>query len=234
MCVRYTLGAEEKEILKAHPYQIIGEYQPNYNLAPTNLGVIITADEPDILQHMRFGIVPYWAKSLKLTYDTWNIRSEDVLESKMYGPLIRNHKTCLIIADGFYEWFNAKPERLPYRFTTERKTFCFAGLWSEWQDPETKEKFRSFGIMITEANKTVAEIHYEKPRMPVILPRNLERTWLNKSISPTELLTLCVPYPDSLMKRTRVDKRVNSVNKKDKPNNDAGLIFPLNTKLRFK
>ena len=68
------------------------------------LSYTLSADKPDILQYMRFGIVPYWAKSLKLTYDAWNIRSENILESKIYRPLIRNHKTCLIIANGFYEW----------------------------------------------------------------------------------------------------------------------------------
>lgn len=83
--------------------------------------------------------------------------------------------------------------------------------------------------MITDANKTLAEIHYKKGRMPVIFPRNLEKSWLNKSISPTELLKLCIRYTDSLRKRTRVDKRVNSVNRKNKPNNNAGLILPLNT-----
>lgn len=147
----------------------------------------------------------------------------------MYGPLIRNHKTCLIIGDGFYEWYNAKPERLPYHFTTERNTFCFAGLWSEWQDPETKEKFRSFGIMTNEANKMVAEIHYENPRMPVILKKKDEQIWINKKLSPTQLLTLCVPFPDEEMTMTRVSTRINKVHRKDKPNNDIGLILPLNT-----
>lgn len=229
MCVRYTLSAEDKEILKAHPLKLVGEWKPHFNLAPTLLGLVITADEPDIIQHMRFGIVPYWAKDLKLTYDTWNIRSEDVLTSRMFRPLLVNQKTCLIIADGFYEWFDAKPERQPWHFTTERKTFCFAGLWSQWEDPETKERFRTYGIMTTVANRTVAEIHYQKQRMPVILPRNREKAWLDKGILPSDKLAMCVPYPDSLMKRTRVSKRVNTVHRKDRPNNDIGLVLPLNT-----
>ncbi|KQC02115.1 SOS response-associated peptidase [Pedobacter sp. Hv1] len=229
MCVRYTLSADDKEILNAHPLKLVGEWEPHFNLAPTLKGLVITSDEPEIIQHMRFGIVPYWAESLALTYDTWNIRSEDVLTSRMYRPLIVNHKTCLIIADGFYEWFNAKPEKLPWWFTTKRKTFCFAGLWSEWKDPETNEKHRSYGIMTTVANKMLAEIHYEKPRMPVILPRNREKMWIDKNISPAQLLTLCVPYPDSEMKKTRVSIRVNRVDRTDKPNNDIGLIMPLNT-----
>lgn len=231
MCVRYTLTAEHKEILRAHPLTIVGEkWEPHYNIAPTLKGLVITADQPDIIQHMRFGIVPYWADSLVLKYDTWNIRSEDVLTSKMYRPLLVNHKTCLIIADGFYEWFNAKPEKLPWRFTLKhRKTFCFAGLWSEWVDPETKVAFRTCGIMTTAANQMVAEIHYENPRMPVILQKKDEAIWINKKLSPTQLLTLCVPFPDEQMSKTRVSTRINKVHRKDRPNNDVGLIFPLNT-----
>lgn len=231
MCVRYTLTAEHKEILRSHPLTLVGDkWEPHYNIAPTLKGLVITADEPKLIQYMRFGIVPYWAESLVLKFDTWNIRSEEVMEKKMYRPLMVHQKTCLIIADGFYEWFNAKPEKLPYRFTVKnRKTFCFAGLWSEWVDPETKEAFRTCGIMTTVANKMVAEVHYEKPRMPVILDKNGENMWLNKYLSPTEKLKLCVPFPDELMTKTRVSTRVNKVHKKDKPNNDEGLILPLNT-----
>jgi putative SOS response-associated peptidase YedK len=73
-------------------------------LAITQNGLVITADEPDVIQQMGFGIVPHFADSLKLTRDTWNIKSETALESKLWGPLIRKHKTCLVMADSFYEW----------------------------------------------------------------------------------------------------------------------------------
>lgn len=230
MCARYTLTAEQKEILRSYPFQFTGEYQPDGNIAITDDGFVITSDDPEIVQSMSFGIVPYWAKSTDLKYDTWNIRSEEVLEKATFATLLKNHKTCLIIADGFYE-FEKLPDgtKQPWRFTvTGRKTFLMAGLWSEWVNPETKETFRSFGIMTTEANKMVAKIH-EKKRMPVILPRSLEKRWINKSLPPEELLKLCVTFPDSLMTAYKVSKKVNTVSRKRKPNKGIDLAKPMNT-----
>lgn len=230
MCARYTLTAEEKEILKAHPYEIQGEWIPNYNLAITQKGLIITADEPEIIQQMSFGIVPYFADSLKLTRDTWNIKSETALESKLWGPLLRKQKTCLVIADSFYEWKEiGKGDKQPYRFTMkDRKLFCFAGLWSQWIDPETNEKFRTYGILTTEANTLVGEIHAKK-RMPVILTSDEESIWLDKLQSLEMRMSLLDAYPDQSMNRVQVSKRVNSVSTLKKPNNDADLLIPLNT-----
>lgn len=230
MCARYTLTAEEKEILKNHPHQIQGEWTPNYNLAITQMGLVITADEPDVIQQMSFGIVPYFAESLKLTRDTWNIKSETALESKLWGPLIRKHKTCLVMADGFYEWKEmGKGDKQPYRFTVkDRKMFCFAGLWSQWVDPETNEKFRTYGILTTVANPLVAEIH-SKQRMPVILTKAEEEIWLSKTLSIDSKMTVLDPFPQELMKRVKVSQRVNAVSTLKKPNNDPDLLLPLNT-----
>lgn len=228
MCARYTLTAEHKEILKNNPLKLTGDYQPDANIAITDTGLVITADEPVIIQSMYFGLIPHNATSRKLSYDTWNIRSETVMEKPTFRSLLAHHKTCLIIADSFYEWKDIDGDKQPYRFVTERSTFCFAGLWSQWIDPITKAQIRTFGIMTTEANETVAEVHAKK-RMPVILPRNLELKWLNQNLSPLELLEFCKPYPDNLMNKYRVSNKVNAVSKKDKPNKGIDLTKPLNT-----
>lgn len=230
MCARYTLTAEEKEILKAHPHELQGEWNPNYNLAITQLGLVITADEPDTIQQMRFGIVPHTAESMKLSFDSWNIRSESALETKSWRPLLVHHKTCLVIADSFYEWKElGKGDKQPYRFTLkDRKLFCFAGLWSQWIDPETKEKFRTYGILTTGANDLVAEIHSKK-RMPVILSRAEEEIWLSKVLPIETKMTVLDTFPAELMSRVKVSKRVNSVSTLKKPNNDSDLLLPLNT-----
>jgi len=230
MCARYTLTAEEKEILKTHPHQIQGEWTPNYNLAITQKGLVITADEPELIQQMSFGIVPYFAEDLKLTRDTWNIKSETAMASNLWRPLLIHHKTCLVMADSFYEWKElGKGDKQPYRFTVkDRKLFCFAGLWSQWVDPETKEKFRTYGILTTEANPLVAEIHSRK-RMPVILTKPEEEIWLSKTLPLDTKMTVLDTFPQELMNRVKVSKRVNAVSTLKKPNNDSDLLLPLNT-----
>ena len=55
MCARYTLTKKEKDLVKALEVIIPDDYAPNFNLAPTQNGLVITADEPGIAQNMHFG-----------------------------------------------------------------------------------------------------------------------------------------------------------------------------------
>lgn len=224
MCARYTLTAEEKEILKGNKYTLVGQYTPDPNIAVTEQGLVITSDEPDIVQVMNFGIIPRDNETPALSYDTWNIRSEEVMDKYTYRPLMEERRTCLILADGFYEPEHVGPgDTRPWRFLTERKIFCIAGLWDEWIDPVSGEVHRTFGMMTCRANKTVGEVH-DTGRMVVILPQAWEDLWLDKKRSIADLLALCVPYPDSKMNRYRVSKRANAVSTKAKPNKDMGLL----------
>jgi putative SOS response-associated peptidase YedK len=119
MCARYTLTKKEKDLAKALEVIIPADYAPNFNLAPTQNGLVITADEPDAAQHMHFGLVPYWAENTKLNISTLNARSEEAMSKK----------TCLVIADGFYEWDRKTGKSIPWRFVLkDRDIFCFAGL----------------------------------------------------------------------------------------------------------
>jgi len=59
---------------------------------------------------------------------------------------------------------------------------AFAGLWSEWTDPETGELKNTFSIVTTEGNELLAKVHnnprIKGPRMPLILPEELTDKWL--------------------------------------------------------
>jgi putative SOS response-associated peptidase YedK len=206
------------------------DYEPNYNLSPTQEGLVITADEPGIIQKMHFGLVPYWADSTKLNISTLNARSEEVLQKRTYAPLVAHHKTCLVLADGFYEWDRKSGKSLPYHFVLrDREVFAFAGLWSQWKSKDGSQVYKSFTIMTTVANETVGKVHDPKFRMPVILDRHTEPFWLSKDISPADLLSLCKPYPDEKMESYRVGTDVNSAVIKGVINNRPELIKPLNS-----
>jgi putative SOS response-associated peptidase YedK len=230
MCARYTLSKKQEQILKAYSVQIAGEYSPNYNLAPTQEGLVITADEPGIAQKMHFGLIPYWASDTKLNMSTLNARSEEVLDKKTFAPLVAKHKTCLVLADGFYEWDRKSGKPIPYRFILkEREVFSFAGLWSQWKSKDGSQVYRSFTIMTTEANQIVGKVHDPKFRMPVILDDYNERLWLDREIAPTALLSLCKPYPDDKMDAYQVGTSVNSTVIKGEINNKPELMLPLNS-----
>lgn len=210
MCARYTLTKAQKELMKTYSRKVVGNYTPNYNIAPTASTLVITADEPELIQPMHFGLVPFWATNTKMSFSTINAREEEIMEKKTYAPLVKHHKTCLILADGFYEWDKKGGSPVPYYFTLkDRDIFAFAGLWSEWKNGE--EIYRSFTMLTTESNQIVGEVHCPKCRMPVILSKDEENLWLDKTISPSELLKMCNKYPDELMNRWQVSTAVNNV-----------------------
>ena len=110
----------------------------------------------------------------------------------------------------------------------DREVFAYAGIWSRWINPQDKSALNTFSIITTDSNELVGEIH-KKKRMPVILSKENEKVWLSKDVPVNGLIDLCQPFPDDLMKRHQVSQRINSVNRKDKPNNDELLILPENS-----
>jgi putative SOS response-associated peptidase YedK len=205
-----------------YPFKLDQPFMPSYNLAPSQPGLVITADAPDVFQVMNFGLVPFWAKEKKVGFSMINARSESLLEKPAFKPLLVQNQRCLVIADGFYEWEKVGKEKLPYRFVLkDREVFAFAGLWSRWRDPTTEVPYKSFTIITTSPNDLVKPIH---DRMPVILSKEEELAWLSGDIAVEQLLTLMDPYPDDDMTKFRVSKEVNNV-----VNNHADLLLPLNS-----
>ena len=127
---------------------------------------------------MRWGLVPVWAKDLKVGYRMINAKTENLTTSKAYGPLVGKFRhRCLIVADGFYEWLKAedpKQPRQPWRFTVDGgEPFAFAGLCTrkQWDDPEERGVdpdgyLYSATIITTTPNAVVRPVH---DRMPAIL-----------------------------------------------------------------
>jgi putative SOS response-associated peptidase YedK len=71
----------------------------------------------------------------------------------------------------------------------DRRLFGLAGLWENWKDPATEQWLRTFTIITTRANETIADLH---ERMPVILKPDTFEQWLTPDADVKELLR---PYP---------------------------------------
>ncbi len=123
-----------------------------FNVAPTQ-EVLTVRSSPDPEEAasgerearlMRWGLVPRWAKDLKVGYRMINAKAENLDSSRAYAPLVGKFRhRCLIVADGFYEWMVAedpKQPRQPWRFTVDGgEPFAFAGLCTrkEWSGGRT-------------------------------------------------------------------------------------------------
>ena len=184
--------------------------QPRYNICPTQtIDAVIEHDSKRVLEQMRWGLVPnWWNKPLKeLRLATFNARAETVAEKPFFRAAFKRTR-CLIPASGYYEWHTAGKEKQPYYFTRrDGQVLTFAGLWSEWTNPETGKPQNFCTMIITEPNKFVAGVH---DRMPIILEEKQFDAWLDDSAIPTTMVNMLKPAGERVRECHPFSKRVNS------------------------
>jgi putative SOS response-associated peptidase YedK len=202
-----------------------------YNVAPTQEILVVRASpEPEEaaagereVRLMRWGLVPVWAKDLKVGYRMINAKAENLESSRAYAPLVGKFRhRCLIVADGFYEWMRAedpKQPRQPWRFTVDGgELFAFAGLCTRKQwDDESDRGYDADGhlysatIITTTPNKVVAPVHN---RMPAILSgSDAEAAWLNPELSTEDAIAMLGPLDPARMEGAPANPKLNKVGK---------------------
>jgi putative SOS response-associated peptidase YedK len=216
MCGRYTLTATLDILLaRYHLDEVTVPHTPRYQIAPGQMiPVILTGKNGERrFGHVKWGLIPVWAKDEKIAYKMINARSETVLQKPAFQiPFMR--KRCIIPADGFYEWKQEGSRKQPVRVVLQsRELFSMAGLYDTWLSP-TGQKIHTCTILTTQANPLLREIH---DRMPVILKKEQESIWLDRGVEDTnELLPLLKPYPAEEMEVYPVSPLVNNA-KHDTP-----------------
>lgn len=202
-----------------------------FNVAPTQ-EILVVRDSPDEekaaagereARLMRWGLVPVWAKDLKVGYRMINAKVENLEKSRAYGPLVGKFRhRCLIVADGFYEWMKAedpKQPRQPWRFTVDGgEPFAFAGLCTrkEWNDPDERGVdpdgyLYSATIITTTPNAVVKPVH---DRMPAILSGpEAEAAWLDPRLTTEEAIAMCGPLDPARMSGAPANPALNKVGK---------------------
>lgn len=212
MSGRITLRTNLSQLFEqfsAEPVMPQIDWLPRFNIAPTQ-GVVVVRQSPHTgkreLAILRWGLIPFWAKDLRIGNRTINARAETVAEKPAFRHAFRSRR-CLVIADGLYEWKTVGRTKRPY-FIRRRddRPFPLAGLWERWSEPE--RVIESCTIVTTTPNELMAELH---DRMPVILSDEAARQWLSPGIDDPGLLqSLLIPYPDGDLVAFPVSAKVNS------------------------
>ena len=215
MCGRFTLALtpEVAEWFEIFGIDLSGlNIVPQYNIAPTNQVMTIVSDGvKDSPELMRWGSVPFWIKNMNDSSKMINARAETVSERPSYKNAFRSRR-CLIPATSFFEWKKGPGKtRLPMRIMLKsEEPFAFAGIW-ERATPKNfpdQGEITSCSIITTDANELVRPIH---DRMPVIVPPDLYRDWMNPANQDIgELKEYLLPYEPGLMKTYPVSPLVNS------------------------
>ena len=221
MCGRFALYADYQVILERFDIEqeSFGEesYEPNYNVAPSQqVAAVVSDGQKNRLGKLQWGLIPPWAKEAKIGYKMINARAETAAEKPSFRNAFKK-KRCLIVADSFYEWRKEENGKTPMLIRMKSgEPFAFAGLWESWTSPEGKT-INSCSILTTKPNKLMASIH---DRMPVILSKEAEKTWLDPNVQDIELLeSLLEPFDDEELEAYPVSDDVNSPK-----NNNPDLI----------
>lgn len=223
MCGRFTLYDNKDVIENEFEVEIEqpGLFNPSYNIAPTqNSLVIYTKEDKRICTPMRWGLIPFWSKDIKIGYKMINARAETVDEKPSFKKPLKD-KRCLVLTNGFYEWKKVDSKtKIPYFVRLKnKKPFAFAGLWENWN--KEGNDLNTFTIITTSVNKLMEEIHN---RMPVILGREGKYKWLDPDLKDaSELKDMLIPYPSEEMEAYEISMFVNSPK-----NNSPMCIHPVN------
>jgi putative SOS response-associated peptidase YedK len=221
MCGRFVLIAPGEALAEQFNLVETPLQTPRYNIAPTQPVTAVrlspqTAERE--LTFFRWGLIPSWAKDMKMGARMINARSETVAEKPAFRAAFKRRR-CLIPADGFYEWQKLNGGKQPiYIHSQDGHPFAFAGLWETWQAADGS-MIETCTILTTTPNELMTPIHN---RMPVIIEPEDYGMWLDPSSKPEDARHLFRPYPPEKMAAYPVSTMVNS------PRNDTpSCITPL-------
>ena len=209
MCGRYILVQKLEVIEQRFNARTIENinYSPSYNISPGKKGLIIINESVKKIESAIFGLTPHW--SMKPMY-LFNARAEgdrnqendsnyrgakQIILKPAFRKSIR-HKRCLVIADAFIEGTTQEGLSKPYVVFLRNKQlpFAFAGIYDDWENPQTGQIIRGYSIITTVANEFMKKIPHN--RCPVILKPADEDKWLNPSLALTDVTDM-LEAPDS-------------------------------------
>ena len=210
MCGRFALYTDPIALAKQFQAENLLDLQPSYNVAPSQTIPIIRNEQGHRLFALaKWGLIPSWAKDIKIGYNTINARAETVAEKPAFRAAFQ-HRRCLIPADGYFEWqeiAGSKTKQPWYISLKNQEPMALAGLWERWQGSDGSE-IESCTIIVTSGNELMQPIH---DRMPVILPEEHWEIWLDTANTNKQgLQTLLSQYPADAMTAWAVSTMVNS------------------------
>jgi len=175
--------------------------QPDFNMAPTKQApVVLTravrSDTDAVptrqLRLLTWGLVPSWARDVKVGLRMTNARAESLLDKSSFARAA-GVRRCLVPADGWYEWqasptgptaldSKSKPRRQPFFIhRLDGAALAMAGVYEFWRDRSVAQDdpqawLTTYTIITTAAEPGLDQIH---DRQPLVLEREAWDDWLD-------------------------------------------------------
>jgi len=219
MCGRYAASARPDELVEAfdidedhsaEPGRSILKNpqrptpgEPDWNMAPSKQALVVLTRQPRTaeeaapaeptrqLRLLTWGLVPTWAKDVKVGQRMTNARAESVLGKGAFAKAALTRR-CIVPAHGWYEWQQSptavdakgKPRKQPFFIhRADGAKVGFAGLYEFWRDRELPDGhpeawLTTFTIITTAADPGMDRIH---DRQPLVLEPEQWQQWLDPS-----------------------------------------------------
>jgi putative SOS response-associated peptidase YedK len=109
MCGRARLssdGSEIKVAFRISPERPAPNFPASWSVAPTDPLPVVCYEAKDhqrSLEVMRWGLIRYLAKHVKISFSTINARAEDADTKPAFKEPFRRRR-CLVPVDNFHEW----------------------------------------------------------------------------------------------------------------------------------
>src|SRR5260370_13311486 len=119
MCGRARLSSDVSEIkiaFRIPPERPSPSFPPSWNVAPTDSLPVFRYDPKAgqrSLDMLRWGLIPYWAKDMKIGFANINAKAEGI-ENKPAFRKAFERRRCLVPVDNFYEWRKTATGKQPY------------------------------------------------------------------------------------------------------------------------
>lgn len=215
MCGRFGLFAELDALAEQFnfdPSIMQDIYSPRWNIPPTVPVLTVHPSSSEgqsdgnTARLLRWGMTgARHPRSRGSSRPLFNARAETVHRLPSFRQPFRERR-CLIPASGFYEWREDESGgRTPVWFHREDDSpVAFAGIWATERADDGD--IDACAVITCAANELVAPVHH---RMPVILPPEMYREWLDPDADEVDLLALVQPseWPD--VAHHTVSKEVN-------------------------
>lgn len=212
MCGRFGLTRPERLDLKRFGIREVLPLAARYNITPgSDVLAVRERDGAREATMLHWGLVPWWAKDATIGSRMANARADTAFEKPSFRDAMRERR-CLIPADVFYEWQDipGQRRRQPYAIRMrDEGIFGLGGLWEYWKPREGQagEPIVSCTVLTTNPNPLLEGIH---DRMPVIIPPERYRSWLDPRTSSAAVKDMLHPTESELMEAWPISLRVNN------------------------
>jgi putative SOS response-associated peptidase YedK len=220
MCGRTALTTSPEDLREAFGLAETPQLVPHYNVPPSQPLAVVRVLRHDrssppaaagarTMDLLRWGLVPAWAKDIKLGHKLALARVETAATTPAFRDALRRRR-CLVVVDGFYEWkrstAGAAGRSQPFfLFRADRAPFALAGLWERWVSSDG-EVVESCAILTQPARAPVDAVH---DRMPLVVEREAWDRWLDPAITDRAAIEpMLVPQSPALA-LTPVSPHVN-------------------------